>query len=531
MDLIRTWVLPPLIGAIIGYFTNWLAIKMLFRPYRTIRVAGIRLPFTPGILPRERDRLAESLGETVAQELLTPQVISMRMQSPEIRATAESAIRIALGGFLGQSAEHLFPDASDARAGAGDISAEHDGKTGMLSGPSGGSSLSAQLLQSLQQLVASVEVQASIKNVLSAFLRRVGEMELGRLVSRDQFTRSIVGAAEVLEARTAEPQGSASRCSEPHRLLGAAVELPPDITVKALADALIPRAYEIALPHIGAFLRSDEFTARLETEAHAFVKRALGRLGPMQRLFVSLAGYDAKIAQTMPETIDDLIETIEHILHDPIAPTKVSEAICAVIIAQRAHGAATEAETNVDPSRGFIISSLPAVLQSLSGAHPELCQRAERVYDRLAGAKVHDILGMPISAEDVSDLAVSAFVRTMEQGLGTASTLGDLFVQVLRESSRGKSIAEFFGIGEKDIAQISSTLSSALLSLIQNRMPLLVEAIDIRSMVAERIDGLDMKEIERIVLQVVKKELAWITWLGGILGALIGFIQSLISIF
>jgi len=89
MDFFKMWIMPPLIGAVIGYFTNWLAIKMLFRPYKTVRIAGIRLPFTPGILPREKDRLAVSLGETVAQELLTPQVISKRMQRQRIRNMME----------------------------------------------------------------------------------------------------------------------------------------------------------------------------------------------------------------------------------------------------------------------------------------------------------------------------------------------------------------------------------------------------------------------------------------------------------
>lgn len=529
MNWIQIWVLPPLIGAIIGYFTNWLAIKMLFRPYTTIKVAGLRVPFTPGILPRERERLAQSLGETVAQELLTPQVIKMRIQSPEIRTTAESAVRIALSGFLDQEAARLFAGEQDAPA-TMPAKLEGAGKETDEQGPRRVPSLAGQVLSSFRQLASSSELRTSIQSILSEFLRRAGAIELGSLVTREQFARSIVGAAEALEARSGSAEAS-DRGSRNASLFGAIVALPPDAAVKVLADALIPRAYDIALPHIGVFLRSDEFKARLESEAHAFVTRALGRLGPMQRLFVSISGYDAKIAQTMPDTIEDLIGTVEHLLRDPIAPQRVSEAICAVVIAQRARasGDGKAGETaESGPNAAFALSSFA---RALGGARAELRERAERVYDRLAAATLQDIVSLPVSADEVSDVALSAFARTLAQGSGSASTLGDLFVQVLRESAKGKTIAEFFGVGERDIAQISKTLSSALLSLIETRMPLLVEAIDIRSMVAERIDSLDMKEVERIVLQVVKKELAWITWLGGILGALIGFVQSLISIF
>ena len=46
MDL--TIIAGPLIGAVIGYFTNYLAVKMLFRPRREIKIGSKTLPFTPG---------------------------------------------------------------------------------------------------------------------------------------------------------------------------------------------------------------------------------------------------------------------------------------------------------------------------------------------------------------------------------------------------------------------------------------------------------------------------------------------------
>ncbi|HCO48040.1 MAG TPA: hypothetical protein DIT55_00785, partial [Spirochaetaceae bacterium] len=82
MDFFKTWIMPPLVGAVIGYFTNWLAIKMLFRPLRPVHVGRFKLPFTPGILPRERLRLSESVGDTVSRELLSPEVFKARLDEP-----------------------------------------------------------------------------------------------------------------------------------------------------------------------------------------------------------------------------------------------------------------------------------------------------------------------------------------------------------------------------------------------------------------------------------------------------------------
>ena len=52
MKNLLLFCVPPLVGALIGFITNVLAIKMLFRPLRPHYLFGLRIPFTPGILPR-----------------------------------------------------------------------------------------------------------------------------------------------------------------------------------------------------------------------------------------------------------------------------------------------------------------------------------------------------------------------------------------------------------------------------------------------------------------------------------------------
>jgi uncharacterized membrane protein YheB (UPF0754 family) len=86
------WVLPPLLGAVIGYLTNALAIRMLFRPLREHRLMGIRIPFTPGVIPRQRVDLAESIGRMVSRELLTEDVFSARFGSESFRQSLQPVV-------------------------------------------------------------------------------------------------------------------------------------------------------------------------------------------------------------------------------------------------------------------------------------------------------------------------------------------------------------------------------------------------------------------------------------------------------
>lgn len=73
MDL--SVIVPPVVGSVIGYSTNWLAIKMLFKPHEAKYIGKLKIPFTPGVIPRERQRIASSLGEAVGNNLLTDEVI------------------------------------------------------------------------------------------------------------------------------------------------------------------------------------------------------------------------------------------------------------------------------------------------------------------------------------------------------------------------------------------------------------------------------------------------------------------------
>ena len=70
---ISSIVVPPLAGTVIGYFTNDIAIKMLFRPYKAIYIGKFRLPFTPGLIPRNQKRLAKKVSDTIMGSLLTPE--------------------------------------------------------------------------------------------------------------------------------------------------------------------------------------------------------------------------------------------------------------------------------------------------------------------------------------------------------------------------------------------------------------------------------------------------------------------------
>ena len=65
------FIVFPLVGAAIGAVTNQIAIRMLFRPYRTIHIGRFRLPFTPGVIPSQREAIARNIAQTFETNLLS----------------------------------------------------------------------------------------------------------------------------------------------------------------------------------------------------------------------------------------------------------------------------------------------------------------------------------------------------------------------------------------------------------------------------------------------------------------------------
>ncbi|MEL6816335.1 MAG: DUF445 family protein, partial [Cyanobacteria bacterium J06598_3] len=103
------WIvcLPPVLGGVIGYFTNDIAIKMLFRPYKPKYVLGRRIPFTPGLIPSNQQRLAKKISDVIMRSLLTPeemQKLARRLLQTERTERAISwLLRLALEQMQGNS--------------------------------------------------------------------------------------------------------------------------------------------------------------------------------------------------------------------------------------------------------------------------------------------------------------------------------------------------------------------------------------------------------------------------------------------
>ena len=100
MNNFLIYLAPPLIGAFIGYMTNYIAIRMLFKPLKPWRILGFRVPMTPGVIPAKRHELAQNIGEMVGEHLLSGPDIRKALEHEKFRIKLKTMIESRFSTFM-----------------------------------------------------------------------------------------------------------------------------------------------------------------------------------------------------------------------------------------------------------------------------------------------------------------------------------------------------------------------------------------------------------------------------------------------
>ena len=99
-------ILIPFISAFIGWFTNWMALKMLFHPRNPVKVFGITFQ---GIFPKQQRQFAEKLGKLVSKELLSFEDIKQKIVDPKNIEAIMPMLEQKIDFFLRTKLSDVFP--------------------------------------------------------------------------------------------------------------------------------------------------------------------------------------------------------------------------------------------------------------------------------------------------------------------------------------------------------------------------------------------------------------------------------------
>lgn len=484
-------VLLPLLGSaamggLIGYSTNWLAIKMLFWPLEEKRLFGRRVPFTPGLIPKKRARLAAALGAAVANHLVTPATLEAALAAPEFEHQLQSAL-FSWWTKLWESG--LMPwEGTD------------DGQDWLdLLSERGGDLLWAALQRT--------EVRESVIKATGTFGSKLGQLLAGQSGATDQQSERLWHALQSLLEEGDDWQG----------YLGERLHAVWDDLANQPLGSLLPTELKAGVR--ATILQRgpdwlDWLQGTLEQPAsQRLIKRMLREMlssSTMFRLFGSFVDLN-RVAEQLPQALATvevrteislfLLNGLDALWQTPLAqvvgalfPNGTDQLAVDAWIKQRLTGEQLVGCLRRLCQKGASLL-LPTQMSETRIEWEHLLQRGlDRIWQRL------------FSQEQLRP--------TLRRWLRTAAKM--LTSQPLREWLPPPT--------QSSIAVQSQWLRQWLLQLAQRHGQALLASLHLPQVVEAQVNAMDIADVEEVLLQVMREQLRAITNLGFVLGALVGLL-------
>ncbi|WP_297518726.1 DUF445 family protein [uncultured Clostridium sp.] len=499
------YIVGALIGAIIGYFTNWLAIKMLFKPHTEKRIAGMKVPFTPGLIPKEKTRIAKSVAQSVGEHLINQESIGKTLNKPEVKDKVKSALDdkalqiLEKEGTLEERLRDMFKESYSEK----EIIIEE------------------KIYSKTMSIIEDKEKQNKLAGIATNFIKNKLAQEPSLIIKCLEKADLKLIVDKI--SKNIDSQSSTELIAENIDKIIDNLEA-SDKTVKDYIptrafDAVEKMVYdnkEVIIKEICDTLKNPDVSDKIKK---AILGKVLGGLGGMIAMFVSVDGiYDKFVVSVEeyleePENADELCKYIVSYINK-LAGSNISDVIkklpagisvdLAVSLSDKIGGLLTDGN-NIEKLRAKLISFV-----SECKSYDELIVKFDADYEVRINGLVATAIEKLAQSEDIkSGLRVAIKAAKTEL----------LSYEINKDDNSKKEI----------ITGIDGLFETNYEKFIENDLQGVIELIDIQSIVEEQINAFEVDEAEKIILGIASKELSAITWLGAVLGAILGILSPLLS--
>ncbi len=494
----KIYIIGALIGAVIGYITNWLAIKMLFRPREAKYIFGMKLPFTPGLIPKEKSRIANKVGETVGTHLLNSDSLSKALKDDKIKSkfnevakekinqviNSNSTLEEALKNTLGENYYAL--------------------KGNMIN------NITKTILESIQEEEFKNKVKFYIVDSIKERLNKNPEKIID-FINSNKFREVIINTLE--EEKTREIIGKA--LLKEVKTLGkedlTIEEVIPE-NIKPYIEEYVKSQKDTLVDIIKNLLRDDEVSHKIKSAINDNIPSIVS-------MFLSGDVIYGKLVSLVDKSLSEE-ENKEYICDAALAfvhesmKKKVSDVINNVgeeklEVISDALGDKISKKLNTEENIDSIISKLNCKISSFNS------------YEEIIKVLFNDYENILI---DNIDSMISQIVNNNQLSGEISKIIEKVFDKFLQNSLN-------------DICYNKQNLENSIMSIldnlyndfVENKSAKVLEIVDISSIVEEQINAFEVDYAEEIIIGIANKELKAITWLGALLGGILGILSPLLS--
>ncbi|MCY6355707.1 DUF445 family protein [Clostridium sp. ZS2-4] len=495
------------IGAVIGYITNWLAIKMLFRPHTEKRIFGIKIPFTPGLIPKEKERIAKSVGDAIGTHLLTSETMVEALTNNGVdekfkKWVEGKVIEIEKSRIsIGQQIKNIIGDKYQSFIEYIKIKVT---ELVLLNIRKEKFKKEAEdiILDTIKKELSkspSSIIESEFYNKIRAGLIR----EAGAYKDSDEFNAKI-------------QQIIGNKINELGNLDKTLEEVIPVSLVSTIKVYVYSKNYDIAMS-IKDMLKEERVKEKLK---NALMGMVGSNLNPMIAMFLNPDTIYDKLSVVVDEQLDkeDTQKEIALFINDVIdklLKNKVSEIISVVSEEEKERNTKLLSDTIINKVIGNnlieeIFNSLENKMknnESIDNMLSAININSEDIIRNFVRNKIDDI----VDNKDIEGKIIFYVNSSIDKALTVT----------LEQISKGN---------EEKVSRVASNTAGVIFDrFITNKAGEFIAAFDIKKIVEDRINSFDVAFAEEIILEIASKELSAITWLGALLGCIMGFVSTLIA--
>lgn len=508
-QLIISGLITVAVGAISGGITNAVAIWMLFHPYESKGFWRLRIQ---GAMPKNKARLARSIGRTVGERLLTPEDLAQRLSAPAVRQAFDGAIGRLVSELLHRERGPLRTELPPA------VAATLDETLATVPGR-------------VAERVAVWAQSPELTTLVEGWVRRLevdfGDRPLAETLTperRDAVRDRVEGwVGELVEGgelettlRTWVNQQLDALSTDDRPLIE---RLPPGL-VGALESA-IADYLPVALERLGGLLGDPEARLRIQSALRDAFDGAVRDLLIHERLLARLVVTDRTIERLVDGFERDGFDRFADSLRDPELRSQVARAVNDAVVnvlrmpvGERINRLGPERRAALADTLGDWLVRVvrdPSTRRALGGATDRALSAAERrtwgeviglIPPQRIAVTLADTLSSDRGRRWVSDTVEHVVERVLARPIGRPSDW----------------------LGEQAAADLERGLADAAWNQVQEQIPRVVAQLDIEGMVEQKVLGFSTERMEDIVRRVTQRELDLIVKLGYVLGAIVGVV-------
>jgi uncharacterized membrane protein YheB (UPF0754 family) len=517
---------PPVLGAFIGYLTNKVAIRMLFRPLKTWRILGLRVPMTPGVIPAKRHSLAVNIGNMVGEQLLTSRDIGEALSREPFQLHLRTVIDSRAGDLLVRdlgSMESIVPESFQAYFAAGVKVVQH------------------KLREGVQDYIGSTAFEEALHNYLNDTYRILGERQVDDVVGLDErsavyetldrLIQQILGSEQAEQWLADYIEQSLQESADKGKTLG---DLLPEVFI-ALIREMVGRYAPVLLQQLASLLSEEPVREKIIKAVRGGIDEFIASLGPLGAMagnFMDMDMLESKIREYLSDKEEEigqwlqndavqhrfravLLEQIAKLFEKPLAELLVQfpkerkqqfyrESARQLFGALRSQGVSRAVS---DMLRANMESWLESGERSLADVLNEIftTERKEALGQNVA-EEMAAMLRTRRAARFLGTISDTMVAATLQRPIGP---LANLLPQGVREG-------------------ITDTVVMAANRMLLKEVPGLVDSLNIRRIVTEKVDSLDLLQVEELLLSIMKEQFKYINLFGALLGFIIGLVNLLL---